>query len=40
MTTKGEMGWSLRMMELDYNGWKSLENQFNEDYKEFLVKIV
>lgn len=38
MTTKGEMDWSLRMSQIDYGGWKKLEEQFNEDYKDFLNK--
>lgn len=36
LTTKGELDWSIRMMELDFDGWKRMETEFKNDYREFL----
>lgn len=36
LTTKGEMDWSMRMMQIDYEEWKKIEIQFKEDYKNFI----
>ena len=39
VTTKGEVDWSMRMRELDFDGWKKLELEFNKDYQEFINRI-
>lgn len=37
-TTKGELDWSIRMMEIDHDAWKAMEKSFNKDYRQFLNK--
>ena len=39
VTTKGEVDWSMRMRELDFDGWKKMELEFNKDYQEFINRI-
>jgi hypothetical protein len=34
-TTKGEMDWSLRMMEINFAKYKELTEQFGIDFREF-----
>lgn len=38
LTTKGELDWADRMMQVDYGKWSELSKQFDEDYKQFEME--